>query len=204
MLVPGFWDPWRWKSVLAECTPRARRSLRSSTCHLVASLEKPWKVGMIIAPAAWQMRKPKPRESTSLSRGRGAGDDGAWVPTLADHWPAPFLRADNARFLNFRGSAVQTWHQGGRPQVPVRLGPAPYLGTAVNGASSRDQPVSGLGDKSCHHSTDPSSQWGLKSQEVGERSWTSWVQGTRKKAPEVGNLHLSLGVRTILFCDPGR
>lgn len=46
--------------------------------------------------------------------------------------------------------------------------------------------------------------WGLKSQEVSERSWTSWVQGTRKEALELGNLHLSLGVRTILFRDPGR
>jgi len=106
----------------------------------------------------------KPRESTSLSRGHGAGDGGAWVPTLVDHQPAPVLRADNARFLNFRESAVQTWHRRGWPQVPVCPGPAPCPGTAVNGASSRHRPGSGLGDESCRHSTDPSSHgdWSLR------------------------------------------
>lgn len=84
------------------------------------------------------------------------------------------------------------------------LGQVPCPGIAVNSASSRDQQGSGLGDESCSHSMDPSSQWGLKSQEVDEQSCTSWVQGTCKEASELGNLHLGLGVRTVLFCDPGR
>lgn len=90
-------------------------------CHLIASLEKPWKVGVIIASAILQLRKLRPRESTELAQGHRAGKGGAWVSTLLDHQPVPILCADNGHFLNFMESAVQTWCQWGWPQVMLSL-----------------------------------------------------------------------------------